>query len=167
MNDTNAKDDIWGAGTRTLRAGSDGALLGVSSRGISSNGGSGVGSGGETTDIIEESEEIYEQALFRENERRSLENSARLSVNTYNPTTASNPLTSLGHSMSLLSPTSSDPAQLLHMQQQQDGTSADRSGASLHLGDLDVWMDEAYVKECCARMGWEGVLNIKMIRGAR
>lgn len=41
------------------------------------------------------------------------------------------------------------------------------TSASLHLGDLDVWMDEAYVRECCARMGWEGVTNIKMIRGAR
>lgn len=59
-----------------------------------------------------------------------------------------------------------------------NGTSDDRgaaaiaavaraTSASLHLGDLDVWMDEAYVRECCARMGWEGVTNIKMIRGAR
>lgn len=41
------------------------------------------------------------------------------------------------------------------------------TSASLHLGDLDVWMDEAYVRECCTRMGWDGVTNIKMIRGAR
>lgn len=41
-----------------------------------------------------------------------------------------------------------------------------RSSASLHLGDLDIWMDEAYVRECCARMGWDGVTHVKMIRGA-
>jgi hypothetical protein len=163
MND-GAKDDIWGAGTRTLRAGSDGALLGVgalAARDLDA-----------TEPVEEESEEIYEQerlALFREHERRSLEASARSGANTaYNPPVISNPLASLGHSMGLLSPSSSDTAQLLQMQQ-QDGLNAQAngSGASLHLGDLDVWMDEAYVRECCARMGWEGVTNIKMIRGQR
>ncbi|GAA5898927.1 hypothetical protein JCM6882_004032 [Rhodosporidiobolus microsporus] len=39
-------------------------------------------------------------------------------------------------------------------------------GATLHLGDLDVWMDEAYVRECCALMGWDNVVNVKMSRGA-
>ncbi|KPV77094.1 uncharacterized protein RHOBADRAFT_10101, partial [Rhodotorula graminis WP1] len=39
-------------------------------------------------------------------------------------------------------------------------------GATLHLGDLDVWMDEAYVRECCALMGWDAVSAIKMSRGA-
>lgn len=42
-----------------------------------------------------------------------------------------------------------------------------RASPSLHLGDLDVWMDEAYVRECCARMGWDGVSSVKMIRGTR
>lgn len=40
-------------------------------------------------------------------------------------------------------------------------------GATLHLGDLDVWMDELYVRECCALMGWDNVVSIKMSRGAR
>lgn len=39
-------------------------------------------------------------------------------------------------------------------------------GATLHLGDLDVWMDEAYVRECCTMMGWDNVVNVKMSRGA-
>ncbi|GAA5987519.1 hypothetical protein JCM11641_007172 [Rhodosporidiobolus odoratus] len=39
-------------------------------------------------------------------------------------------------------------------------------GATLHLGDLDVWMDEAYVRECCTMMGWDSVINVKMSRGA-
>lgn len=156
-----AKDDIWGAGTRTLRAGSDGAILGVGVRDVDP-----------TEPVEEESEEIYEQerlALFREHERRSLEASARSGANTaYNPPASSNPLTSLGHSMGLLSPSSSDTAQLLQMQQQEGlNGQSNGSGASLHLGDLDVWMDEAYIRECCARMGWDGVTNIKMIRGAR
>ncbi|BGP29610.1 hypothetical protein JCM10296v2_001349 [Rhodotorula toruloides] len=42
---------------------------------------------------------------------------------------------------------------------------AGSKGATLHLGDLDVWMDEAYVRECCAMMGWD-VVNVKMSRGA-
>ncbi|GAA5832799.1 hypothetical protein JCM3766R1_007047 [Sporobolomyces carnicolor] len=39
-------------------------------------------------------------------------------------------------------------------------------GATLHLGDLDVWMDEQYVRECCKMMGWDNVTGIKMSRGA-
>ncbi|GAA5979652.1 hypothetical protein JCM10908_003000 [Rhodotorula pacifica] len=39
-------------------------------------------------------------------------------------------------------------------------------GATLHLGDLDVWMDELYVRECCSMMGWDNVISIKMSRGA-
>lgn len=40
------------------------------------------------------------------------------------------------------------------------------STSTLHLGDLDSFqMDEAYIRECCARMGWEGVTQIKLIRG--
>ncbi|BGP37468.1 hypothetical protein JCM10449v2_001374 [Rhodotorula kratochvilovae] len=39
-------------------------------------------------------------------------------------------------------------------------------GTTLHLGDLDAWMDEAYVRECCALMGWDAVSAIKMSRGA-
>ncbi|BGP22399.1 mRNA binding post-transcriptional regulator [Rhodotorula toruloides] len=42
---------------------------------------------------------------------------------------------------------------------------AGSKGATLHLGDLDVWMDEAYVRECCSMMGWD-VVNVKMSRGA-
>ncbi|KAM0787941.1 hypothetical protein ACM66B_006146 [Microbotryomycetes sp. NB124-2] len=38
--------------------------------------------------------------------------------------------------------------------------------ASLHLGDLDAWMDEAYIRECCQWMGWDNVVNIKLIRGS-
>jgi hypothetical protein len=43
----------------------------------------------------------------------------------------------------------------------------DAKGATLHLGDLDVWMDEQYVRECCKMMGWDNVTGIKMSRGAR
>ncbi|KAI5476643.1 mRNA binding post-transcriptional regulator (Csx1) [Pseudohyphozyma bogoriensis] len=44
-------------------------------------------------------------------------------------------------------------------------TTPGANGSTLHLGDLDIWMDEPYVRECCARMGWDGVVGIKMIRG--
>lgn len=161
-------DNIWGA-TRTVRAGSDGQLLG----------------GGNAAEG-----DAYEQeraALFREHERRSLENSAnsRLLANAYLPplATANAPLPPPSHFQqlqqqhllssvpSILSPTSPTPATLGDLQGQAHALATGGEGrfesASLHLGDLDVWMDEAYVRECCARMGWEGVTNIKMIRGAR
>ncbi|GAA5894871.1 uncharacterized protein JCM6883_002239 [Sporobolomyces salmoneus] len=44
--------------------------------------------------------------------------------------------------------------------------SNEAKGATLHLGDLDVWMDEQYVRECCKMMGWDNVTGIKMSRGA-
>lgn len=40
-----------------------------------------------------------------------------------------------------------------------------RSSSSLHLGDLESWMDEVYIRECCAAMAWDGVQGIKLIRG--
>ncbi|BGP18937.1 hypothetical protein JCM10213_001964 [Rhodosporidiobolus nylandii] len=74
----------------------------------------------------------------------------------------------------LLSPTATSPpssaatAFVAQQQQQQNGEPGPpgSKGATLHLGDLDVWMDEAYVRECCAMMGWDNVVNIKMSRGA-
>ena len=158
------KDDIWGlAGGRTIRADSDGAVLGVLAREK------------ETRDhetraltVEEETEEQAEEqrAAFRDHERRSLESIAgRLSsTNSFtqqtllSPTSQSPPAASAAHITQL---------QAQAVQDAQLGTDPGRASASLHLGDLDVWMDEAYVRECCARMGWEGVTNIKMIRGAR
>lgn len=144
------KDDIWGAKTRTLRAGSDGAVLGVLAREREAR-------EHEAEGIAEEdAEDVYEQGLFPEHR----------SSNGFAPSGL--PLNSLGHSMALLSPGGTPTDVSLQQQQQQGPDGADsRNGASLHLGDLDVWMDEAYVKECCARMGWEGVTHIKMIRGTR
>ncbi|KAL8279311.1 hypothetical protein RQP46_008348 [Phenoliferia psychrophenolica] len=55
-------------------------------------------------------------------------------------------------------------AQEAHQQAQAQANDP-RASPSLHMGDLDVWMDEAYVRECCARMGWDGVSSVKMIRG--
>ncbi|KAK4051316.1 hypothetical protein OIO90_004797 [Microbotryomycetes sp. JL221] len=53
---------------------------------------------------------------------------------------------------------------------ESNGASGAGSGrpqsASLHLGDLDPWMDEAYIRECCAWLGWDNVVNIKLIRGS-
>ncbi|GAA6006292.1 hypothetical protein JCM10207_000592 [Rhodosporidiobolus poonsookiae] len=76
----------------------------------------------------------------------------------------------------LLSPTATSPPQSAafpppasanSQQQQADPAGPPGSkGATLHLGDLDVWMDEAYVRECCQLMGWDNVVNIKMSRGA-
>ncbi|GJN88103.1 hypothetical protein Rhopal_001059-T1 [Rhodotorula paludigena] len=91
----------------------------------------------------------------------------------------------LGGTAALLSPTSTSPPSLSHLPPpaaapssgpgtpsvgggggNQDGGPPGSKGATLHLGDLDVWMDEAYVRECCALMGWDNVVNIKMSRGA-
>ncbi|GAA5962147.1 hypothetical protein JCM21900_006983 [Sporobolomyces salmonicolor] len=68
----------------------------------------------------------------------------------------------------LLSPTSQSPptATQLPPFSPAHGTDADLRGATLHLGDLDVWMDEQYVRECCKRMGWDSVVSVKMSRGA-
>jgi hypothetical protein len=165
-------DDIWGTTPRVARAGSDGELFA----------GAAAASGNRPNEG-----DAYEQeraALFREHEQRSLENSAR-SANTYLPPLPStSPLPPLSSSFQqqhqllsalppLMSPTS-PPLQAALGElaaQEAQALQATQEGrfesASLHLGDLDAWMDEAYVRECCARMGWEGVTNIKMIRGAR
>ncbi|KAK4694935.1 hypothetical protein P7C70_g8651, partial [Phenoliferia sp. Uapishka_3] len=74
------------------------------------------------------------------------------------------------HSFSQPIPSEPAPPKMPQLQEEaqnaQLNASDPRAGASLHLGDLDIWMDEAYVRECCARMGWEGVTSIKMIRGS-
>lgn len=158
------KDDIWGlAGGRTIRAESDGAVLGVIAREKDAR-----EQETRTLTVEEETEEQAEEqrAAFRDHERRSLESIAgRLSsTNSFtqqtllSPTSQSPPAASAAHITQLQAQAAQD-AQL--------GADPGRASASLHLGDLDVWMDEAYVRECCARMGWEGVTNIKMIRGAR
>jgi hypothetical protein len=81
---------------------------------------------------------------------------------------------------SLLSPTTQSPPHTAtgsfpSSQPQQNGVASGAEypggppgsrGATLHLGDLDVWMDEAYVRECCTMMGWDNVVNVKMSRGA-
>lgn len=50
-------------------------------------------------------------------------------------------------------------------QAERTGIWADEGGLSsaLHLGELEAWMDEAYLDECCRRMGWE-VTHLKLIR---
>jgi len=68
-------------------------------------------------------------------------------------------------SSALLSPTSTSPPSSAFSGEGAAGPPGSK-GATLHLGDLDVWMDEAYVRECCALMGWDAVSAIKMSRGA-
>ncbi|GAA5995703.1 hypothetical protein JCM5350_007126 [Sporobolomyces pararoseus] len=71
----------------------------------------------------------------------------------------------------LLSPTTQSPPNSTRLPSlsaaatpTNEGTES--KGATLHLGDLDVWMDEQYVRECCKVMGWDNVTGIKMSRGA-
>ncbi|GAA5849825.1 hypothetical protein JCM9279_002431 [Rhodotorula babjevae] len=77
------------------------------------------------------------------------------------PSSASFPTSS----SALLSPTSTSPPSSAFSGEGAAGPPGSK-GATLHLGDLDVWMDEAYVRECCALMGWDAVSAIKMSRGA-
>lgn len=94
-------------------------------------------------------------------------------------TSTSTSTTPFPSSSALLSPTStSPPSTAFPSGPGSEGGSAGASagasaggppgskGATLHLGDLDVWMDETYVRECCAVMGWDNVTAIKMSRGA-
>ncbi|GAA6042815.1 hypothetical protein JCM8097_004441 [Rhodosporidiobolus ruineniae] len=72
---------------------------------------------------------------------------------------------------SLLSPTTQSPPSTAPFSPPLSASNGEigppgSKGATLHLGDLDVWMDEAYVRECCALMGWDSVVNVKMSRGA-
>ncbi|SGY68432.1 BQ5605_C004g02888 [Microbotryum silenes-dioicae] len=124
-------------------------------------------------------------ALFREHERRSLEtlaqarlgsSSARDFAQHTSPT--SNGLVApssffqpptLGALNSSNQPLSSPPAHSdAHGSTPSLAENGDaRTNASLHLGELDAWMmDEAYIRECCARMGWDSVQHIKLIRGS-
>ncbi|GAA5836803.1 hypothetical protein JCM11251_005793 [Rhodosporidiobolus azoricus] len=70
----------------------------------------------------------------------------------------------------LLSPTTQSPPATAALPQSASFPGSEgppgSKGATLHLGDLDVWMDEAYVRECCTMMGWDNVVNVKMSRGA-
>ncbi|GAA5924236.1 uncharacterized protein JCM15063_005579 [Sporobolomyces koalae] len=185
---------------RTVRAASDGLLLQTGFGPTASNGFSPPAGRMSSLGSDDSSEE---QAMFREHQRKSLENSANarfvnsghtssstnsnngssrsfgsaaspssspfftpLSMSSSNSTAASSVLPPL------LSPTSQSPpgsSRLPAFATTATSASAnetDNKGATLHLGDLDVWMDEQYVRECCKMMGWDNVTGIKMSRGA-
>ena len=183
-------DDIWGGAPapRTARAASEGFIL----TGHSMRPAGGYRRAHAVTEEheLEEDEDRQEAqalereraALFREHQQRSLQQSAtvHLASPPSLPSTLNNS-TSYFHIQQqqqqqrsapspfgapLLSPTSpTGPAPGLSPPLEAVAIPAGAS-SSLHLGDLDVWMDEAYVRECCVRMGWEGVTSIKMIRGS-
>lgn len=186
------------ASQRTTRAASDGLLLGSSFGSSTHSAGLSPPAGRMSSLGSDDSSE--EQAMFREHQRKSLENSAtaRLvnSVHTASSTNGSSrsfgsttspstspfftPLTmsssnSTGASSSvlppLLSPTAQSPPSSTRLASLSSAAPlatepSDSRGATLHLGDLDVWMDEQYVRECCKVMGWDNVTGIKMSRGA-
>ncbi|GAA6008646.1 hypothetical protein JCM11491_003381 [Sporobolomyces phaffii] len=87
-----------------------------------------------------------------------------LTMSSSNSTAASSVLPAL------LSPTSQSPPHSSRLPPPPSSATPtgdqDSKGATLHLGDLDVWMDEQYVRECCRLMGWDNVTSIKMSRGA-
>ncbi|SCV72548.1 BQ2448_4085 [Microbotryum intermedium] len=124
-------------------------------------------------------------ALFREHERRSLETSAQARLGSssardfaQHTTPTSNGLVApssffqppaLPALNSPNQPLPSPPARSdPHGSTPSLAENGDaRTNASLHLGELDAWMmDEAYIRECCARMGWDSVQHIKLIRGS-
>ncbi|GAA6062988.1 hypothetical protein JCM10212_004970 [Sporobolomyces blumeae] len=193
---------------RTTRAASDGVVLSSGFGSFSSSGSSGISPSIGRMSSLGSDDSSEEQAMFREHQRRSLENSANARLVNSAHSGASNgttngsaapsangssrsfgsatspssspfftPLTTSSSNSTaassilppLLSPTSQSPPGSTRLPGIPSTTSSpteETKGATLHLGDLDVWMDEQYVRECCKQMGWDNVVSIKMSRGA-
>ncbi|KAM0751533.1 hypothetical protein T439DRAFT_212388 [Meredithblackwellia eburnea MCA 4105] len=181
---------IWGApsvsqaaaapGTRTTRASSEDQLLGRI--GTARSGGA-FGSNSIVGTGSRAGEDLYAFEVPDRYERRSLDSRPLFLPSSLPAPIAPSSKHAFGSPPAPLSPPSLSPAQSSssHVPSNNSYTnqtssppdppgplsSAEpRASSSLHLGDLEPWMDEAYVRECCARMGWDGVTGVKIIRGS-